>query len=34
MKTHYWHYKQNEVANRDRALVDPTQCYSMALIIP
>ena len=34
MKTRYWHYKQNEVANRDRALVDPTQCYSMALIIP
>ena len=34
MKTRYWHYKQSEVANRDRALVDTIQCLIRWLCVP
>ena len=34
MKTHYWHYKQNEVANRDRAPLNSIQCLIRCLCVP
>ena len=34
MKTRYWHYKQNEVANRDRAPLNPIQCLMRCLCVP
>ena len=34
MKTRYWYYKQNEVANRDRAPLNPTQCLIRCLCVP
>ena len=34
MKTRYWHYKQNEVPNRDRAPLNPIQCLIRCLRVP
>ena len=34
MKTGYWHYKQNQVANRDRAPLNPIRCLIRCLCVP